>query len=343
MLQVHGLSKVFPSGVGIKAVSFEVAPSETVAFLGPSGSGKSTLLRLLAGLETPDAGEITWNGQRLDRLEPHRRGMAFAAQRAALYPQLTVEAQLQKVGPTREAVELLRLKDVLTRYPHELSGGERQRVALARMVLQKAAIWLLDEPFSALDPVFRAEFRADLHLLREFSRATMIFVTHDPTDVSALANRVGVLGAGVLQQFGTPEELQTRPRNRFTAFCFGRRNLVDGVVRDGETSGKQFFSECLGVAMPYHGTLAPESSLTLGIRPEDVILVAPGSPFPSGDGVCMRGWTVVFSEPFGSGWLSTIARGSTRLRVVWPSGSPPGVGTSTDGFIPTASCEWFPD
>ncbi len=346
MLRLTDLSKVYPGGVaGLRPTSLEVEAGDRLVLLGPSGSGKSTLLRLVAGLETPTTGTVTWHGTRLDTLPPHKRGVAFTAQRPALYPQLTVSEQLPASPRRAEAVALLRLEALLARLPATLSGGEKQRVVLAKLLARDAPLWLLDEPFAALDPVFRAEFRHDLHLLAGLSGATMIVVTHDPTDALALGRRVGVLGDGMLQRLGTPDELHARPGNRFTAFCLGQLSLVDGVVCGDESSGRAFRSGCGHVTVPLpltgESTGGWPSRLTLGLRPEDLRPVPPGTTPRPGE-VLLSGWPVVFTEPLGSGRLVTVARGRTRLRGAWPPGSPPGFGTPTDWAFPTDRCEWFP-
>ncbi|MGL6076553.1 MAG: ABC transporter ATP-binding protein [Fimbriiglobus sp.] len=341
MLQVSGLVKRFRGGAGFGPVGFSLAVGETLVLLGPSGSGKSTLLRVLAGLEEPEAGVVTWAGESWAKKPAHLRPVSFCAQRPAFYPDLTIEKQLSRLGDVRKACEILRINSILKRYPHELSGGERQRAALARLLIRPAALWLLDEPFSGLDPMFREEFRTDLHLLREVSSATIVLVTHDPTDVSALATRVGVLGDGRLQRFGTPEELSHSPGNRFTAFCLGRMNLVDGLVGGGESSGRIFHSECQSITVPVSGSYPLESSLTLGLRPEDITLASLVSP--DRPGTRLTGWSVLFSEPFGSGWLVTVTRGRTRLRVMLASDSPPGIGTSPEWFLPHDKILWLTD
>lgn len=351
-VSLRGVSKTYANGVAaLHPTDLTVEAGGRLALLGPSGSGKSTLLRLIAGLEEPDTGEIHVGGVRVDRLPPHKRGVALLPQRPALYPHLSVAQNLQTALrsasqlTTSDVAELLRLTPLLSRRPHELSGGERQRVGLAKLLLRGAGVWLLDEPFSPLDPVFRSEFRRDLHLLLDSAPATMILVTHDPIDASALGRSVGVLGEGRLQQLGTPEALRRRPGNRFVAVCLGRLSLIDGRACGGEHSGG-FVSECGSVSMPLPDAIrraaAPAPSLTLGIRPEDVESVSPASPpEPNRPGAVLEGWPVVLAEPVGSGWSLTLARGQTRVRAEWPSGSPPPVGAPTNWFLPADRCVWF--
>jgi len=348
-LEILNLAKTYPGGVtALRPTSLSVPAGDRLVLLGPSGSGKSTLLRLLIGLETPDAGEILVDGVRIDQLPPHKRGIAFVPQRPALYPQMTVRRNLQTVlerpslalpAPT---IELLRLGDLLNRYPHQLSGGETQRVVLAKLLIRKVGIWLLDEPFSGLDPAFRAEFRPELHLLLGLSAVTMLFVTHDPADAWSLGRRVGVLDEGALHSLGTADELRIHPTTSFVAAAFGRFNLLDGRIEriasrsDPSATAKfDFVSECGSVRVPVPDSLGtqlePIHRLTLGIRPEDVR----SSPSEQ------SAWLLVSAEPAGSGWLLTVARGRTRLRTEWRSGSPPPVGTPLEWTLPHERVLWF--
>ena len=369
-IDLIGVSKRYPSGtVGLHDVSLSVSSGECFALLGPSGSGKSTLLRLVAGLEEPEAGEVRIGGRRVNDVPPHKRGVALVPQRVSLYPQMTVREHLnlasggrqplvesatatssqQGADAPRSPIDLLNLSHLLDRKPHELSVGERQRVALARAVARQAGVWLLDEPFASLDPLFRAEFRADLPLLFAASGATILLVTHDPIDARALGRRVGVLGEGRLQAVGAPDDLARLPGNRFVALCLGRFCLVDGGVRAGdaevgEPAGAVFASAdgSVVVALPANiaGRVNPSTpNLTLGFRPEDLSSV-PSDPPPK-PGARFVGWPAVSAEPDGSGWRITLVQRRTRLWAAWPAGSPPPVGAPRDWFLPADCCHWF--
>lgn len=350
-LAIAGLSKTYANGVvGLRPTDLSVSSGETLALLGPSGSGKSTLLRLIAGLESPDSGTVELDGVRIDTLPPHRRGVAMLAQKPALYPHLTVAKNLAVVGPkSRDAIDLLRLEPLLDRLPHELSGGERQRVGLAKLLVRNAALWLLDEPFAGLDPTFRPEFRLDLHLLARQAGATILLVTHDPTDATALGHRIGVVGDGRLVQVGPADELIERPATAFVAGSLGRFSLVPGAISTraggGDRSERVFVSECGSVEVPvpadeFPGASPPPASLTLGIRPTDVSPVPPDFAIPE-PGIVLKGWPVVLAEPDGSGWLLTLARGRTRVRCAQQSGPPLPVGVPADWYIPANAYRWF--
>ncbi len=248
MIDLRNITKRFGQA-GVSNVSFSVAAGECVALLGPSGAGKTTLLRLIAGLDKPDSGDLWLNGKNTNGVLPHERGVAYLPQRVPLYPHLSVLKNLQEADfgrarllPSRtsgspggspsqkkldDVVGTLKLGPHLEKKPEQLSGGERQRVGLAKVVLQNRPIWLLDEPFTALDSMLRAEFRQELHLFAKQCAATMILVTHDPTDALALGQRIGVLVEGFLQQLGTAEELQNHPSHRFVSFCMGLLPSID--------------------------------------------------------------------------------------------------------------------
>jgi ABC-type Fe3+/spermidine/putrescine transport system ATPase subunit len=211
----------------------QLAAGERLALLGPTGSGKSTLIRLVQGLENPDSGEIFLDGKSLAKVPPHLRNVTLLPQRPALYPQLTARQNIDIVTPIgqfkQEMLDILNLGSLLDRYPHQLSGGEKQRVALAKILRRGAGLWLLDEPFAALDQEFRSEFRYDLHLLLEASSATIIVVTHDPIDALALGQRIGVLSEGRLLQLGSAGATGASYRSGFVwSVHSDRRSLARG-------------------------------------------------------------------------------------------------------------------
>lgn len=290
-LRIEELSKTYraPNRVRFSAVqrlSFDVAPGECLSLVGPSGSGKSTTLRLVAGLESPDAGRIWLDDREVTSLEPADRGMAFLFQNAALYPHLTVRENLrfplkvrglaadQTTPRVAEAIERFGLQSLADRQPEFLSGGERQRVSLARAWIQQPKVLLLDEPFSGLDAPCRQQLRRMLQQVQAESALAVVHVTHDQCEALAMGTRVAVMRSGVLQQLAPPHTVYHQPKNTFVAGFIGApgMNLIEGTLHR-ELAGTQFRATPshvpLPIDVPTH-LLPPQdtASLTLGFRPE---------------------------------------------------------------------------
>jgi len=219
----------------------------TVALVGPSGAGKTSALRVVAGLLAPSSGGVSLDGIPWNGLPPDARRVGFVFQDYALFPHMSVRANVAFAGPVGDLLERFRIEHLADAHPRELSGGERQRVALARALARDPAVLLLDEPLAALDAHTKAQVRGELHeLLRELSLPTLL-VTHDYEDAAALADEVGVLVDGELRQVATPAELVARPADAFVA-SFTGANLMRGRARRGELtevvleSGERVFS-----------------------------------------------------------------------------------------------------
>jgi multiple sugar transport system ATP-binding protein len=295
------VGKTYPGGIeAVRGVNLHVADGELVVLVGPSGSGKTTLLRLIAGLETPTTGVVRIDGRIVNDVPPHRRDVAMVFQRPALYPHLSVRANLgfglklrrrafwqrwlgrhpreedSKAGERIAAVAgQLGLENVLERRPATLSGGQQQRVALGRALVRRPAVFLLDEPLSNLDAQLRLEMRRELHLLHRQLRATMIYVTHDQDEATTLGERVVVLDQGVVRQADCPQALYDRPADCFVAGFLGwpPMNLLAGELVDG---GDRLTFGNGDVYLVVSGRPDWRSftgrPLLLGIRPEDVAL-----------------------------------------------------------------------
>lgn len=239
ILELRGLSKEFATHRAVHDVSIMIDRGAFFSLLGPSGCGKTTTLRLIAGFETPSAGEIWLNGSRIDTLPPFRRNVNTVFQSYALFPHLTVLGNVEfglRHAPAadaerrvRQVLEQVQMSDKQSRKPSELSGGERQRVALARALVLAPDVLLLDEPLSALDPQLRKQVRAELKALQRETGVTFLFVTHDQEEALALSDRIAIMQGGEIEQAGTPQELYRQPRTRFVASFLGEMNWVDGV------------------------------------------------------------------------------------------------------------------
>src|ERR1700678_3663281 len=248
-IEVRNLRKTFGNFVALDNVSLEMPTGELVALLGPSGSGKTTLLRIIAGLETPDSGEVHFDQEEATNRSASERKVGFVFQHYALFRHMTVFENVafgMRVLPRRarpaeaevkrrvhELLQLVQLDFLADRYPSQLSGGQRQRVALARTLAVEPKVLLLDEPFGALDAKVRQELRRWLRRLHDEIHVTSIFVTHDQEEALELANHVVVLNDGKIEQAGTPEELYHNPATPFVYNFLGNVNLFHGRVEDG--------------------------------------------------------------------------------------------------------------
>ena len=236
-----GISKRFGDFVALDNVSLEVPTGSLTALLGPSGSGKSTLLRVIAGLETPDTGEIVISGEDATELAPQKRGVGFVFQHYAAFKHMTVRDTVafglsirkRPKAEIRERVdqllELVQLQQFGHRYPAQLSGGQRQRMALARALAVEPEVLLLDEPFGALDARVRAELREWLRRLHDEVHVTTVFVTHDQEEAMEVAGQIAVMNHGVIEQVGGPRELYEEPASEFVM------SFVGPTTRVGET------------------------------------------------------------------------------------------------------------
>jgi ABC-type sugar transport system ATPase subunit len=344
---LEGVTKVYPGGVrALDGLTLRADDGQMLVLVGPSGCGKTTALRLLAGLERPTAGAVFLGGRPMTGVPPHRRDVALAFQRPALYPQLTVRqnlrfglelrhpplwrrllSRLSGGGEARrdaeerrrvaEVAELLRLTDVLERSPAQLSGGQQQRAALGRALVRRPALLLLDEPFANLDARLRQEMRAELHLLRGRLRATMIYVTHDQEEALALGDQVAVLHRGALQQAGRPLDLYRRPANRFVAEFLGWPPLIalDGALaaRDGSLWFDGPFGPWPAPAGRDDWAAAAGRRVTLGLRPEQVRL---GSSSGAEVRIAME---VRLVERLGASDLVTLGRGDWTVTLRRPA------------------------
>ena len=243
-IRMKRLVKRYGDVTVVPGIDLEIRDQEFVVFVGPSGCGKSTLLRVIAGLEPIDSGELYIGDKLVNDVPPARRDIAMVFQDYALYPHMTVYGNMafgleMRSMPKDEidrrvqrAAALLHIEPLLKRKPMALSGGQRQRVAMGRAMVRNPQVFLFDEPLSNLDAKLRGEVRTEIKALAQKLQTTMVFVTHDQVEAMTMADRIVVLKAGVVQQFGTPEEVYKTPANQFVAGFIGSpaMNFFDAVV-----------------------------------------------------------------------------------------------------------------
>ncbi|MFC5831718.1 ABC transporter ATP-binding protein [Nonomuraea insulae] len=281
MLKIDGVSRRFGEVTALDEVSLEIGQGEFFALLGPSGCGKTTLLRIIAGFETPDAGTVTLDGEDLLAKQPNRRPISLMFQSYALFPHMTVAKNVayglererlprqeikQRVG---EVLETVGLSAHASRKPAQLSGGQRQRVALARSIVKRPRLLLLDEPLSALDKKVRADMQLELKRLQHEVGITFVVVTHDQEEAMSLADRIAVFDSGSVRQVDEPISLYERPRTPFVADFVGANNLFQGTASglDGIKSAE--FGMLAGTPLT---DLEPGAKALLAVRPEKLVL-----------------------------------------------------------------------
>jgi iron(III) transport system ATP-binding protein len=280
-LRLSGVTKRFGRFTALSDIALTVERGKLVTFLGPSGCGKTTLLRIIAGLETQDEGAIVQGGRDISRLPATRRDYGIVFQSYALFPNLTIFANVayglvnrrkgqdeirRRVG---ELLKLVGLPDAAQKYPGQLSGGQQQRIALARALATAPGLLLLDEPLSALDAIERLRLRGEIRALQQRLGVTTIMVTHDQEEALSMADQIVVMDQGVIEQVGTPQEIYRDPASAFVADFVGKVNVLSAVA---EGAGRFRIGQLVLNGATGTETIAPGTRVKLYLRPEDVLI-----------------------------------------------------------------------
>jgi putative spermidine/putrescine transport system ATP-binding protein len=279
---MQGLSRSYGAVRALDNLDLTVQAGELIALLGPSGCGKTTTLRLVAGLEDAESGTISVGGRDITHLSANKRDMGMVFQAYSLFPHMTVQQnvafglrlrRMPSAARNKRAMEMLELVELSSqadRYPHQISGGQQQRVALARALAIEPQVLLLDEPLSALDAKVRAQLRDQIRRIQLEVGITALFVTHDQEEALAIADRVGVMQAGRLEQLAPPTEVYSRPATAFVAEFVGLSNKLAGIVRGSKVTVR-------GQELPLVDPSTPDGSVTALVRPEAVTLASDSS------------------------------------------------------------------
>ncbi|HEX7000712.1 MAG TPA: ABC transporter ATP-binding protein [Trueperaceae bacterium] len=332
---IKNVAKSFGAFQALHSIDLNISDQEFMVLLGPSGCGKTTLLRIVAGLETPSAGEVWIGGRRVDRLPPRERGIAMVFQNYAVFPHLTVfeniafGLRMQKLSRqviderVRRTAALMHIEQLLKRYSGQLSGGQRQRVAVARALAMEPDVILMDEPLSNLDALLRLEMRAELKGVLDASQTTTLYVTHDQVEAMSLADRIAVMNEGRIVQASTPVEIYRNPAAHFVGSFIGNppMNFIPATpVAPGEWDVAG-----LRLSGPQAG-----DSLEFAIRPEDLD-VAPGGLEA----------VVRVVEPLGPHTLVTTEVGGRLFRAVLESDMPVAPGDELSLVPKEGRVRWF--
>ncbi|QPF85428.1 ABC transporter ATP-binding protein [Bradyrhizobium genosp. L] len=278
-IRIEHLVRSFGGVRAVDDISLSVRHGELFTLLGPSGCGKTTLLRMIAGFTDVEAGSISFDDRRIDRLPAHRRDTGMVFQNYAIFPNHTVAENVayglkarkvahQEIGPRVEkALERVRLAGYGTRAPHQLSGGQLQRVAIARALVIEPAVLLFDEPLSNLDAQLRVEMRIEIRQLQQALGLTTIYVTHDQEEALAISDRIAVLRGGKVEQIDTPERIYRAPQTAFVAEFLGSTNMLSGIA--GAFDGSSTRVAAAGTELAVRGEVArPGAPVMLSVRPE---------------------------------------------------------------------------
>jgi iron(III) transport system ATP-binding protein len=328
-ISIDGLSKVFGAGesrtVAVDRTTLEIGAGELFFLLGPSGCGKTTLLRMIAGFIEPSCGRIRFDGRDVTTLPANRRQTGMVFQSYALWPHMTVEANVafgltvrkvpaaERSRRVTEALEMVRMTEYAARRPNQLSGGQQQRVALARALVVRPDVLLLDEPLSNLDARLRIELRAEIRrICKDFggsgSGITTIYVTHDQKEALSMSDRIAIMHRGRIAQVGTPRELYRHPGSRFVAEFLGETNFVEGTVLEGAREATTIDTPLGRLTSATPTVWAAGARLVCSLRPEALAFGHTGPNRLQG--------TVVESAYLGEVAQHTVDVNGVRLRVL---------------------------
>jgi iron(III) transport system ATP-binding protein len=291
-VSLQNITKKFDSTTAVDKVTAEIEEGELFFLLGPSGCGKTTILRIVAGFYQPDTGELRFDGKVVNTLPPNQRNTGMVFQNYALWPHLTVAENVaygldirkisiqEKKRRVREILEIVRMEDYANRMANQLSGGQQQRIALARALVIKPNIVLLDEPLSNLDAKLRLELRDEIKRIHREFKVTMLYVTHDQKEALSLADRLAIMEKGRIIQTGIPRDIYHRPINPFVGAFIGEMNFIEGKIKSRQRDTIEIETP-IGIMYSSMEIMVTQGELVLcGIRPEGIQLSESNRQYP---------------------------------------------------------------
>ncbi|WP_339710850.1 ABC transporter ATP-binding protein [uncultured Sphingosinicella sp.] len=325
IISIQNVTKRFGAVAAVDNVSLDIMPGEFFVLLGPSGCGKTTLLRMIAGFEVPTEGRIVIDGQDMAHVPPNKRPVNMVFQSYAVFPHMTVTENVgyglriarvpssEIKSRVEEALALVKLDGFGGRRPDQLSGGQRQRVALARSLVMRPKVLLLDEPLSALDAKLRAAMQFELADLQEQVGITFVTVTHDQDEALSMAGRIAVINRGLVAQLATPSDLYEFPTNRFVADFIGSVNLFDGRLVVDEPDRAVVNAPEIGRIYLNHGVTGPhDANIHVALRPEKIAMIPEAKGKPSAP-ECPEGDNIAHGQIRGMSYLGDITIYEVKL------------------------------
>ena len=325
IISIQNVTKRFGAVAAVDNVSLDIMPGEFFVLLGPSGCGKTTLLRMIAGFEVPTEGRIIIDGQDMAHVPPNKRPVNMVFQSYAVFPHMTVTENVgyglriarvpssEIKSRVEEALALVKLDGFGGRRPDQLSGGQRQRVALARSLVMRPKVLLLDEPLSALDAKLRAAMQFELADLQEQVGITFVTVTHDQDEALSMAGRIAVINRGLVAQLATPSDLYEFPTNRFVADFIGSVNLFDGRLVVDEPDRAVVNAPEIGRIYLNHGVTGPhDANIHVALRPEKIAMIPEAKGKPSAP-ECPEGDNIAHGQIRGMSYLGDITIYEVKL------------------------------
>jgi spermidine/putrescine transport system ATP-binding protein len=347
-VSLSGVSKLYGKNWAVKSLDLEIAAGEFISLLGPSGCGKTTTLRMIGGFELPDEGDIAIGGSAMGVTPPFRRPVNTVFQSYALFPHMSVAKNVayglryakvpksevpERVG---EALGMVRMKHLASRMPAQLSGGQQQRIALARALVNRPAVLLLDEPMSALDRKLREEMQIELKLLQQQLGTTFVFVTHDQEEAMTMSDRIAVMNGGRIEQIGSPADVYDNPSSAYVAGFIGQQNFFEGSVTAADASGTAVLTPDGPIRSTRASAAAAGGKATVAVRPESVTISEGAAPADEPNALSA---TLMSVSRLGS-YLQVVTITPTgqkvMARVPWGVAMPAALGT-------TVTCRWPAD
>ena len=288
MIELQNVTKRYGSIVANDQINLGILRGELMTLLGPSGCGKTTALRCITGHLTPDEGQVFIDGEDVTDAPTHKRELGMVFQNFALFPHMTVyenvefplmirkQPKAERREMVMEALQLIRMEEYEKQYPRQLSGGQQQRVGLARALVYRPKVLLLDEPLSNLDAKLREEMRFEIKELQHRMGITAVYVTHDQVEALALSDRVAVMNEGQIEQVGTPDEIYDQPSSQFVADFIGLSDFIEGTILSVEAEKAMVAVDDLHFAVPVSPKMQPREKLLFFIRPNDIDIFSSG-------------------------------------------------------------------